>query len=354
MTVDDHAALFAAGAVPTPAELDGAWRMDAISNANQASGIAYLGFSAKPDGRLAARYQLMGLLEGLVLPRELADHFELDDFTPFHDEIRKVTDGLMVGKYVTELPPAVSALLGAGNLGLFHSTADGKFGIYYLLTRAQAGMPTNTLLSPFLNVQLPDGVGMTFDEQMDGTIDGGVCSFSARMTIRDVNEFVDGLEHEADLSGTISFGNFGGKGPATFAMDGSASRFHYLRVNPATGEAEMNYHIEFAAADGSRYTLEGVKHMQKDSNDPGELLADYTTLFSTLTGPGGKVGEGVLKFRTFENLAAVGSMAQFLASFQVTGTDNPLTAFQARMRFLAFTAQFVQREYDPLGWPGVR
>ena len=29
-------------------------------------------------------------------------------------------------------------------------------------------LPTNTLLKPFLDVQLPDGVGMLFDEQMKG------------------------------------------------------------------------------------------------------------------------------------------------------------------------------------------
>jgi len=57
-----------------------------------------------------------------------------------------------------------------------------------------------------------------------------------------------------------------------------------------------------------------------------------------------------LKFRTFEDLAATGSLAAFLTSFQVTGTGDPTMQFQARMRFLAFTAQFVQREYDPLGF----
>jgi hypothetical protein len=34
----------------------------------------------------------------------------------------------------------------------------------------------------------------------------------------------------------------------------------------------------------------------------------------------------------------------------VTGTSDPAIQFQARMRFLAFTAQFVEREYDPLGF----
>ncbi|MDE3168356.1 MAG: hypothetical protein KGN36_21320, partial [Acidobacteriota bacterium] len=307
------------------------------------------------------RYQLMGLIEGLVLPKFLADHFQLNDFTPFHDEIRKIGPDLMAGKYVTSLPPAVSAMLGGRSLGLFHAEPGGAFGMYYLLTRAAAGLPGNTLLSPFLDAQLPDGVGMTFDEEMEGSYhpagadDPAIqlyCKFDARMAIADVNEFVDGYQHEAAILGTVSFGDFQGGGPAVFSIDAAASRFHYLRVNPATGEAEMNYHIEFLAADAKRYTLEGVKYMRKDSNDPGELLADYTTLFCTLTQADRELGKGVLKFRTFEDLAAIGSLAQFLTSFQITGTDDPVIQFQARMRFLAFTAQFVQREYDPLGWPG--
>ena len=56
----------------------------------------------------------------------------------------------------------------------------------------------------------------------------------------------------------------------------------------------------------------------------------------------------LLKFRTFEDLAAVGNLAGFLGSFTVTGTNDPRLQLQARMRFIAFTAQFVQREYDPL------
>ena len=51
-----------------------------------------------------------------------------------------------------------------------------------------------------------------------------------------------------------------------------------------------------------------------------------------------------------ENLAAVGNLAAFLTSFQITGISDPVIQFQARMRFLAFTGQFVQREYDPLGF----
>ena len=63
-----------------------------------------------------------------------------------------------------------------------------------------------------------------------------------------------------------------------------------------------------------------------------------------------ETGTAYLKFRTFEDLAAVGNLAGFLASFQVTGTSDPAMQLQARMRFMAFTAQFVQREYDPLAF----
>jgi hypothetical protein len=256
----------------------------------------------------------------------------------------------------------VASLLGNQNLGLFHSEAGGKFGFYYVISRgAERGLPTNTVLSPFLQAQLPDGVGMTFDEEMVGSyypedavepVTEAMCNFDARMVIRDVNEFVDGYEHEAQITGTISFGDFEHHGPATFTIDAAASLFNYLRVNPATGEAEMRYHIEFVTADAHRYTLDGTKYMHKDSKDPEELLADYTTLFCRLHEGERELGKGLLKFRTFEDLAAIRNLAGFLTSFQITGTSDPLIQFQARMRFLAFTAQFVQREYDPLGWPG--
>ena len=382
MTVDDHNALYAAGAPPAAADVDGVWRMDCISNANSAAGVAYLQFSNLPDGRFVAQYQLMGLMEGLVMPQLLKDHFQLTDFTPFHDEIRKVTDDYLVGKYVTQLPAAVAGMVGNSTLGLFHSEASGEFGFYYTLTRmADQNLPADTFLSPFLDVQLPDGVGMTFDEQMDGAFfpglhtpapgrtgdltipaTGGVaCNFTARMAIDDVNEFVDGYEHEADITGSITFGDFAGMGAVTFGMDASASRFHYLRIDPATGEAEMNYHIEFQSAQGRRFALDGVKYMQKDESagvvaSIQDVLQDYTTLYCHVTeqladGTVNELGVALLRFRTFENWAAVGNFAAFLASFQITGNKDPLVQLQARMRFIAFTAQFVMREYDPLGFP---
>src|ERR1017187_9454962 len=205
-----------------------------VSNANHAGGIAYLQLNNKPDGHLEARYQLMGLMEGLVAPSFLKDHFQLNDFTPFHDEIRKVTADFLVGTYLTGLAPAVAGLLGTSSLGLFHAQAgtpaNAQFGFYYTLTRmTQRELPTNTLLKPFLDAQLPDGVGMLFDEQMRGWYFPGVFTpvagragdltigdripaaadtssnpagafsrgFGGRVAGGDVDEFIDGYAHEA-------------------------------------------------------------------------------------------------------------------------------------------------------------
>jgi cholesterol oxidase len=384
MTVSDHAALYTAGTNPTPADLNGVWRMDVISNANHAGGIAYLEFISRPDGTFQASFQLMGLMEGLMLPTFAQNHFQLNDFTPFHDEIRKVSADFLVGKYVAPLPAPLASLLGNSSLGMFHTEADGQFGFYYMLTRAAAQeLRTNTLLRPFLDVRLPDGVGMTFDEQMVGwyfpgqgtprpgregdlTIGehiptagdpaGAVgCDFSARMTIKDVNEFADGYEHEAQMSGSIHFAGFEGLGDAVLTMDAANSRFHYLRIDPATSQAEMNYHIEFLTHDGRRFLFDGTKYMDGASGSDAyaALLQDYTTLYCHVheelkDGSLRETGTAYMKFRTFENLAAVSNLAGFLASFQITGAGDAAIQFQARMRFLAFTAQFVERQYDPL------
>lgn len=380
MTVADHNALYASGTVPTKEALNGVWRMDMVSNNNHLASAAFLEFEHKPDGRLASRYRLMGLFEGLVLPTFTQDHFQLTDFTPFHDEIRQVDQNFMVGKYVTGIVPDISGVLNGADLGILHSQpGERAFGFYYTLTRAEgATLPTSPLLKPFLDAQLPDGVGLSFDEEMNGWFFAGAtlngtgraadltindripasgdpagalpCGFQAKITARDINEFVDGFAHEASIKGTVRLGDISG------AIDEQQSRFQYLVVNEASGEAEMRYHLVFRAG-ADTYLLDGRKHMGRAGaggvNAIRELLRNYTTLYCDVSKAGADgafthIGLAWLKFATFENFAAVGNLAGFLGSFTVTGTSDPRLQLQARMRFIAFTAQFVQREYDPL------
>jgi hypothetical protein len=387
MTVDEHRVLYEKGSVPTQSDLRGVWRMDVLSNNNHLGKIAYLRFDPKPDGRLESRFQLMGLFEGLVIPSFTQDHFQLNDFTSFHDEIRKIDTNLMLGLYLSPFPQEIFSLAGNQAFGVLQFEGEsGQVGFRYLLTRAEdASFPTNALLRPYLDVSLPDGLGMTFDEEMagwyfegshtsaegrDGDLaiaglvasmednpDKSACSFRARMTIKDLNEFIDGVEHEAAITGSISFDRLRGRGPVTFVIEERQSLFNYLRVNPVTEEAEMRYRITFRSDTGKRFRLDGRKYMQKDPaggpGGPREVMQDYTTLFCHVyelesDGTETEAGVAYLKFRTFEDLAALGNLSDFLRSFNVSGSEDPLLQLQAKMRFLAFTAQFVQREYDPL------
>ncbi|MDE3180022.1 MAG: hypothetical protein KGM47_10235, partial [Acidobacteriota bacterium] len=385
MTASDHEILYKRGAAPTAAQLNGLWEMRCVSNAGDTGVVAYLMFTLDADGRLESRYRFCGLLEGLVEPVFGQDHFQLDDFTPFHDEIRSVSPDFMVGRYTSGARPVLKDLFGPGSLALFQVSKDNNgeeaFSFYYTITRSQKGeMPASVFLEPLLNIQLPSGVGMEFDEVMNGfyfpgvvvpatrvadkTIEARVsaetrptgavsCSFSVRISIRDVNEFLFNPEHEAGISGTINFGEYDGAANASFAIDSSRSKFNYLRTDPATGITEMLYTVYFEDSQKKGRCFIARKYMQRDPEKtwagPGEILHDYTTAYCHLADQtsGQQLGSGLLKFRTFEDVAAIGSFADFLKSFRVTGTDSEWLKARARLRFLAFTNQFVIREYEP-------
>jgi cholesterol oxidase len=390
MTVNDHQALYQSSPAPTKEQLAGLWEMHAVANARNTGTVAYLKFDLKPGGRLEARYRFLGLLEGMVEPVFAQDHFQMNDFTPFHDEIRYVDKDFLVGKYTTASPPGLWDLFGPNSLGLLQQEASiggtPQFSFYYTLTRSKLDrLPATSFLQPFLDIRLPDGLSMTFDEEMVGYYFPGLsvpagregdlgiesrvpasgppqgavdCSFRVHMMIHDLNEFIEGTEHEARLEGTIHFGDFAGQGPATFHLDAKKSYFNYLRVNPATQEAEMVYHIYFRDSRSREFLLQGLKYMQKDLRGGvvgvKEILHDYTTLYCHLTetSSGKELGCALLRFKTFENIQAVGSMASFFSSFRVTGTENPVLKAEGLARFLAFTNQFSLREYDPLNVQG--
>ena len=391
MTLDDHLLLWDQGSSLSKEDLDGVWRMDVISNANHAGALAFLKFDLKPDGRLESRYQLLGLVEGLLVPSFVGEHFQLDDFTSFHDEIRKISNNVLIGRWVLDAPEGVAAWIPEGSLGIFHVEGQSddrkKLGFYYLLSRTETGgFPANRLLKPFLDIRLPDGLGIVFDEEMTGYYFPGQftsgsgreadlelarripasgnpensadCSVRLRMAAKDLNEFIDGAEHEAQVSGEISFGQFEGRNSVIFQINDRRSFFNLYKVNPSSGEAEMLYRLEFNTESGQRFSFEGTKYTQRDSSGGfsglKEVLEDHTTLYchvyKYIDDRKEECGTAYLKFRTFQDLTALQDLISFLYSFRITGpgADSPRIQLQGKMRFLAFIAQFVQREYDPL------
>jgi hypothetical protein len=171
-----------------------------------------------------------------------------------------------------------------------------------------------------------------------------------RITARDLNEFIEGWDHEARIDGTIRFANFNNKGLMISTINGAKSYFNYLRVNPETQEAEMLYRIRFFTGPGKEYLFSGRKFLQKDGRGVDEIVRDFTTLYGRLieTATGKEIGSALLKFRMFEDADAVRSFADFLKSFSVIGSDDPFVQARGQLRFMALTNQFVAREYDPV------
>jgi len=368
MTVEDHRELFERLAVtPEPALIEGVWDMTAIANSNHRQDVARLAFDVKPDGKIEGRYNFLGTFEGQMETVLGEEQLRLIDFTPLQDDIRAIDANTMVGKWVTrDRQP-----FGPFSLGLLQAepAEDGgsRFGFYYLLKRSDAArLPTPALIDKVLARRLH--CGLTFEEQMDGAYYSGdqdrqpehllgldpkagkVCKFGVRMTIADLDQFVDGAEHRAELSGTLELQEFRGDKNLTLSLE-PGSFFNYLILNPQSQEHEMRYHLRFRHR-GELFALSGTKLMQKDHKRRiREILDDYTTLFARITAEPSGVVEGValLKFRTFEDLVAVGSTVRFGLSFKVTGADNPATEAAAIAKFNALTTRFVLDEYNPLG-----
>jgi hypothetical protein len=368
MTVDDHRALYDGVAVaPDPASLTGDWNMTVVANSNHRSDVARLTFDLNPDGKLEGRYLLLRSIQGESHVELTPEQLELTDFTPLHDEIRALDGNYMLGKWIT----TQKVPFGPFSLGLLQaeSAEDGKsrFGFYYTLRRADPTQPSpKSLLEKILGRQL--GVGLTFQEQMDGAFytgdkdssvehllrlqpeNGKKIQFNVTMTIDNLDKFVSEDEHRAELTGSIQFEQFRGELNLTLPLQ-PGSFFRYLVMNPKSGEHEMQYHIRFLHQ-GTMFVLQGTKFIEKDEKGNSvEILQDFTTLFTQIVEENSGAIEGValLKFRTFESPAAIGSMVQFGLSFAVTGTDNPLIKAAAVAKFNAMTTKLILEEYDRLG-----
>ena len=368
MTVADHRELYDRVAVsPDAQSLEGTWSMNVVANSNHRQDAATLLFDAKPDGRVEGRYIFLRAVEGQSRLEMGPDELRMYDFTPLHDEIRAIDANYMVGKWISDERRG----FGPFSLGLLQAERSeaglNRFGFYYTLKRSEAvKRPTAALLDRILNRSL--GVGLQFDEQMDGRYYAGdtdrspnhllglnsaagvKCQFNVTMTIPSLDTFVSSEDHRAELSGTIQFEEFRGDRNTAIPLE-SGSFFNYLILNPATEEREMRYHIRFKHREAV-FVLDGKKFMRKDhKGDAREILGDYTTLFAQVVEEqtGAVHGVSLMKFRTFESVAAVVSMAQFFTSFRATGTADPAIQAAATTKFNAMTTKFVFDEYNPLG-----
>ena len=193
------------------------------------------------------------------------------------------------------------------------------------------------------------GLGLEFTESMSGWIGKGKkeyiegrisgqrkntpIQFSVKITIDDLDHFINLSNHNARLTGTVSFEPLGNNIPIE---DG---RFNLFSVDPDEEIRHMTYSFRFSA-EGKKYFLHGHK---KITDDPGfDLMEDMTTLFATIfegtdeTCP--VYGSGQLFFNIQDAPA-------LLASMKVNGTWWLHRKIQAKMAFMSFAWGAVRQEY---------
>ena len=142
MDASDHRELFRAGRVPNKEDLEGSWSMDLVANSNHAAGVALLHFKIMPGGKLESKFERKGLIGGLPMPLFAQRHFRSKDFTSFSDELRDAGSGLLLGRFLGDVPGnLLDRFLRSSSLGLFQVEKDdagnARIGFYYLLSRTK-------------------------------------------------------------------------------------------------------------------------------------------------------------------------------------------------------------------------
>ena len=120
------------------------------------------------------------------------------------------------------------------------------------------------------------GVGETdyVEGRISGQRENTPMSFSVQILIDDLDRFINLSDHNARLTGTVSFEPLGHEIPI------EEGKFNLFSVDAEEGIRHMTYSFRFMAKDGKRYFLHGHKKIE---DDPGfDLVEDMTTLFTSV------------------------------------------------------------------------
>ena len=143
MGIDDHRSLSDRGSAVTEENLVGTWRLDALYYANKPVQIGQLRFHRSATGELQLDTDTSRSSQQLLLPKFVADHFQIENIAALKSELRSVDQQYLVGKWTTEIRGAYAKFLLGGSPGLFHPEKAGgrtkRFALYYLLTRVAEG-----------------------------------------------------------------------------------------------------------------------------------------------------------------------------------------------------------------------
>jgi uncharacterized protein (DUF362 family) len=210
-----------------------------------------------------------------------------------------------------------------------------------LLTREEPGVGMSDLT----------GLGFEFEESLSGYIGVGqtdysegsaqgensdtLLTFEVKISISDMQRFLNISDHAAELTGNVTFESLGGTFPI---QDGI---FNLFTVHPATGTREMIYSFRFTAGDGNTYFLHGHKELKCDSS-PLEVTKDMTLLYTTVFAGNDETAPVYAAGKLFFDPMDIPSM---IATMEVTGNPTWRQKFAVVSAFLLFGAGVLKEEY---------
>ncbi len=195
-----------------------------------------------------------------------------------------------------------------------------------------------------------DGLGLDFDETMSGWVCVGATDFAdglakgkeagdalsvdLKISIADLDRFLNISNHTANLAGTVSFKPLGGP----FAIRDGV--FNLFSVDPVENIRHMTYSFRFTASDGHTYYLNGHK---KIKDDPGfDMISDMTTLFTKVYA--GEDADADL-YAAGEICFKMKNLPSLLMSMTVTGDASLWQRMAAKMAFASFAYGVLRDEY---------
>ena len=160
-------------------------------------------------------------------------------------------------------------------------------------------------------------------------------SFRVRITIDDLQAFLNDPAHTARLEGRLDYGALGTNLPI------NAGIFNLFSIDPEAKMRKMLYRFSFTTDSGQIYCLDGEKEIHRERTFL-EGFPDMTTLFTSIhhgpTSTGEEAGAGVLK-------VPLDTLVEMARSTEVLGATSHLEEIGARTRFLGFVSRELLQTY---------
>ena len=134
----DHKDLFEiCGKIPDVTRIPGDWEGRIISNSSLTPPLFRLSYQTDNVGKVTCKWNFMNIFIGNSKIELTSEQLKMFDFTNFHDEIRMISDDVMIGKYILKSNQVIN-IIGDNSLGLVQfekSKGETIPNIYYYLNK---------------------------------------------------------------------------------------------------------------------------------------------------------------------------------------------------------------------------